>query len=61
MVYQQQLHYSTRGRGTHEITAEVQQHIESSGVRNGICTVFIHHTSASLIITENADATPFSF
>jgi secondary thiamine-phosphate synthase enzyme len=45
----------TRGRGTTEVTAEVQDAVASSGISEGLCTVFIHHTSASLIINENAD------
>ena len=45
----------TRGRGTYEITAEVQRAVAQSGVTEGLCTVFVHHTSASLIICENAD------
>ncbi|MGB8328821.1 MAG: secondary thiamine-phosphate synthase enzyme YjbQ [Polyangiales bacterium] len=45
----------TRGRGTTEITAPVQDVVAASGVAEGLCTVFIHHTSASLIINENAD------
>lgn len=47
----------TRGRGTHEITREIQQTVASSGVRDGLCHVFVHHTSASLIVCENADPT----
>ena len=45
----------TRGRGTHEITREVHESVASSGISEGLCTVFVHHTSASLIINENAD------
>ena len=57
MVYQQQLRYSTRGRGTSDISRDVAQVIRSSGISQGICQVFIHHTSASLILCENADPT----
>jgi secondary thiamine-phosphate synthase enzyme len=46
---------STRGRGFHDITAEVQRAVADSGARAGLCTVFLHHTSASLILCENAD------
>ncbi len=46
---------STRGRGTTEVTRQVQDAVASSGISDGLCTVFIHHTSASLIINENAD------
>jgi secondary thiamine-phosphate synthase enzyme len=45
----------TRGKGTSEITSEVARIIAGSGVRTGVVTVFIQHTSASLIIYENAD------
>ncbi|MGB8221057.1 MAG: secondary thiamine-phosphate synthase enzyme YjbQ [Polyangiales bacterium] len=46
---------ATRGRGTTEITNQVQDAVAASGIADGLCTVFIHHTSASLIINENAD------
>ena len=46
---------ATRGRGTVEITDRVQRIVAASGVASGLCTVFIHHTSASLVINENAD------
>ena len=55
MVEQKTLEYRTRGRGTTEITADVQRAVAASGVRKGICTVFLQHTSASLILCENAD------
>ena len=45
----------TRGRGTVDITREVRREVERSGVEHGLCNVFVHHTSASLIICENAD------
>lgn len=45
----------TRGKGTYEITDEVARIVRASGVRTGMATVFIQHTSASLIIYENAD------
>jgi secondary thiamine-phosphate synthase enzyme len=44
-----------KGRGLHEVTDRVQAAVAESGIRDGLCTVFIHHTSASLIICENAD------
>ncbi|HEX2676104.1 MAG TPA: secondary thiamine-phosphate synthase enzyme YjbQ, partial [Polyangiales bacterium] len=49
------LEQKTRGRGTYDLTARVQEVVRSSGMRAGLCTVFVHHTSASLIICENAD------
>jgi secondary thiamine-phosphate synthase enzyme len=45
----------TRGRGSYEITDEVAQVVKDSGVRNGVVTVMVRHTSASLVIFENAD------
>jgi secondary thiamine-phosphate synthase enzyme len=45
----------TRGRGTYEITDRVQGAVAESGIAEGLCTVFVHHTSASLIVNENAD------
>lgn len=55
MVIQQQLQVETRGRNTYDITRQVTQVIESSGISTGICQLFIRHTSASLILCENAD------
>jgi len=46
---------STRGKGTYEITEEVARIVRDSGVKTGTATVFVQHTSASLIIYENAD------
>jgi len=45
----------TRGRGSYEITDEVSRLVKASGLKEGIVTVFIRHTSASLVIYENAD------
>jgi secondary thiamine-phosphate synthase enzyme len=45
----------TSGQGLHEITEAVAEAVDASGWREGLCTVFIRHTSASLIIQENAD------
>jgi secondary thiamine-phosphate synthase enzyme len=42
-------------RGLTEVTDEVRRIVESAGVQAGLCTVFIRHTSASLVIQENAD------
>jgi len=46
----------TTGRGTEELTARVRDFVSSSGLEAGVCHVFVHHTSASLILCENADA-----
>jgi secondary thiamine-phosphate synthase enzyme len=56
-MFQQTLHITTRGRGTHDITDAVQSAVTESGVRVGLCHVFVHHTSASLMLCENADPT----
>jgi secondary thiamine-phosphate synthase enzyme len=55
MVEQETLKFHTRGRGTIEITAEVARAVAESRIRKGLCTVFLQHTSASLILCENAD------
>jgi secondary thiamine-phosphate synthase enzyme len=47
----------TNGKGTYEITDEIQRKIDEYGVRNGIVTVFVQHTSCSLVVMENADRT----
>ena len=56
MIVQETLHFRTRGRGTTEITAEVARVVTESGIGRGVCTVFLQHTSASLILCENADS-----
>jgi secondary thiamine-phosphate synthase enzyme len=43
------------GQGLHEVTREIAETVRASGVREGLCTVFLQHTSASLTIQENAD------
>ena len=45
----------TSGKGTYEITDDVARIVRESGIRTGLCTVMIRHTSASLVIYENAD------
>ncbi len=57
MLQQQKLRFSTTGRGTYNITKQVTEAIEKSGIKFGICHIFIQHTSASLILCENADPT----
>jgi secondary thiamine-phosphate synthase enzyme len=49
------LHLKTKGQGLHEITDEIIRLVVSTEVREGLCTLFIQHTSASLTIQENAD------
>lgn len=49
------LKVTTRGKGLYEVTRDVRRWIAAQTIQNGLCTVFIQHTSASLIIQENAD------
>ncbi|MGG6237828.1 secondary thiamine-phosphate synthase enzyme YjbQ [Nodosilinea sp. AN01ver1] len=53
--HQQVLTLRSRGKSLQRFTAEVNEVVRASGVENGLCTVFLRHTSASLIIQENAD------
>ena len=46
-----------KGKGTYEITDRVESLLRASGIRTGLATVFVRHTSASLVIYENADPT----
>jgi len=55
MVVHQELKFSTAGRGTYNINQQVEQAVGKSGIRNGVVQLFIQHTSASLILCENAD------
>lgn len=55
MVFQERFQVATRGRGTYLITHEVNEQVRRSGIGTGVCHVFLHHTSASLILCENAD------
>jgi secondary thiamine-phosphate synthase enzyme len=48
-------HVRTRGRGLYDVTREVEAAVRESGVRAGLCSVFLAHTSASLVTQENAD------
>ena len=55
MIRQSEHSVSTRGRGTYDITRDIQAAVADSGVRTGLCHIFIRHTSASLMLCENAD------
>lgn len=55
MSWQTTLSFSTEGRGTRDITADIRAAVRESGVATGLCHCFILHTSASLLLTENAD------
>ena len=54
-MVQTEIELTTEGRGTYEITARVAEFVRSSGVATGLCHLFTTHTSASLMICENAD------
>ena len=53
-VEQRELSFSTRGPGLYDITADVRAVVRASGVLAGLCNVFVLHTSASLLVQENA-------
>ncbi len=55
MVFQAEINLPSRGRGFTELTAKIQALVRESGVWAGLCSVFLRHTSASLVVTENAD------
>ncbi|MCB1889921.1 MAG: secondary thiamine-phosphate synthase enzyme YjbQ [Rhodocyclaceae bacterium] len=55
MAYQDTLRFDTRGRDTRNITPEVSDIVRASGVACGLVNICVQHTSASLIVTENAD------
>lgn len=57
MIHQDSLSVATEGRGTYDLTSRVASIVRDAGIRAGLCTVFVHHTSASLIVCENADPT----
>jgi secondary thiamine-phosphate synthase enzyme len=56
-IDQERLEIRTNGKGLYEITDEIQSKIDKCGVGNGTVTVFVQHTSCSVIIMENADPT----
>jgi secondary thiamine-phosphate synthase enzyme len=53
-VQHEKFEVRTNGKGTYEITNEVQEKIDKSDVRNGVVTIFVQHTSCSLTMMENA-------
>jgi len=55
MHYAESMWAETSGRGSFSITERVQRIVGESGIEAGLCSVFVHHTSASLMICENAD------
>jgi secondary thiamine-phosphate synthase enzyme len=57
MLSQHRLSFHTRGRGTQNISREINQLVQGSGIQQGMANLFVQHTSASLILCENADPT----
>jgi secondary thiamine-phosphate synthase enzyme len=55
VISQHTLEIETRGRGTHDITRRIAEVVGASGIEAGVCHVFVQHTSASLMLCENAD------
>lgn len=55
MIHADNLTIATRGRGFTDLTDDVQRIVAAAGLDRGLCTVFVHHTSASLLLCENAD------
>jgi secondary thiamine-phosphate synthase enzyme len=56
-VHRETFEVATRGRGTHDITRDIAAIVKRTSIVDGLATVFVHHTSASLIVCENADPT----
>jgi len=54
MAVQKTLTFHTQGRGTTELTAAVERAVRDSGIKQGLCNLFLQHTSASLVLCENA-------
>ncbi len=55
MIYQQEISVHTSGRRTYEVTDQLHGIVSASGIKTGLCHVYIMHTSCSLFINENAD------
>jgi secondary thiamine-phosphate synthase enzyme len=55
LIKQRELTVQTRGRGSYDISGDLQEFVRGSGMNSGLCSVFICHTSASLMLCENAD------
>ena len=56
-IHHESIAVRTKGKGTYEITDQIGKAVQNSGIAAGTVTVFIQHTSCSLIIMENADST----
>ena len=56
-VHHEQVEVRTHGKGLNEITDQIESKIDKCGIQNGTVTVFVQHTSCSIVIMENADPT----
>jgi secondary thiamine-phosphate synthase enzyme len=54
-MQQLELQIKTDGRGTYDLTGQVDDAVQQSGISTGLCHIFLRHTSASLMLCENAD------
>jgi secondary thiamine-phosphate synthase enzyme len=54
-VHQETIEVATKGRGTYDVTDRIAKVVANAKLETGLCTIFIKHTSASLVIQENAD------
>ena len=55
MYRQEEIQIATEGRGTYDFTHRVQAAVQDARIRTGMCHIFVRHTSASLMLCENAD------
>jgi len=55
LISQHEIELTTKGRGTYDLSRDIQRAVRDTGIKSGLCHVFIRHTSASLILCENAD------
>ncbi len=55
-LHQHAFEVATHGRGFIDLTTRIAEEVAASGVRTGLCSVYLHHTSAGLLIQENADS-----
>ena len=56
-IYRKEILMQSSGKGTYEITGEVAEGVRESGLTDGLASVFVRHTSCSLVLMENADPT----
>jgi secondary thiamine-phosphate synthase enzyme len=54
-VHQESVELPARARGIHDVTREVRGVVSRAGIRAGLCSIYVQHTSASLVVQENAD------